>query len=326
MKQTAQLAAIAELVKNSKRIAIMGHIGGDTDCYGSAFGLAAALEKINKLVKVVSESEFPDTLDYLFFYYTGEVVTAVESVDLLILLDSSDVARLSNPEIAKNLKQAGVKTVLLDHHVHGDLQKFVDIAVSDDTACSTSEIVFQLIETMDIEIDKNIATCLLAGIVSDTSSFQNQNTTKECFAVASELMKRGARLASIVNHTFGGKEVDVLKVWGLAMERLTVDKQSGVVSTYLTHNDILSYGLSTEAISGIVNFLNSVKGARIVMLITEEEQGTIKVSLRTRDAHIDVARLTRQLGGGGHVKAAGFSFSGSLKILTGGDKSHIVIV
>lgn len=320
-----KLQEIAKLVSSAKTIAIMGHKNGDTDCYGSAFGLSAALTKLGKNVRVLAEKDFPDSLNYLFFYFQGDIVQDISGVDLLILIDSSDLNRVSDPTLAKRLKQAGSQVILIDHHTLGDLQQFADVSFTDTKACSTSEIVYKLLLELGVELDKNIATCLLAGIIGDTSSFQNQNTTKECFAVASELMKRGARLRSIINHTFGSQEVDVLKLWGLAMERLYVDKKHSVVSTYLTFDDIESYGLSADAVSGIVNFLNSVKGAKIVMLVTEEEKGTIKVSMRTRDEHVDVAKIARQLGGGGHVKAAGFSFPGSLKILTEGHNSHIVI-
>jgi phosphoesterase RecJ-like protein len=320
-----KLKEISELLSESRNIAIMGHKAGDSDCYGSAFALALALTKLGKNVSVITEESFPEALSFLFFYYNGDVVTSLSKTDLLFALDASDVGRLWNPELARKLKASGAKVVHLDHHQKGDFADFADISITRTSASATSEIVYDLITNLGIEIDKNIATCLLTGIIGDTSGFQNQNTSEESFAIASELMKRGARLKSIVDNTFGGKEVDVLKVWGLAMERLVIDKKYGVVSTYLTHEDIESYGLSIDAVSGIVNFLNSIKGARVVMLITEEDKGMIKVSLRTRDTYADVSAIARQLGGGGHVKAAGFTFPGTLKTLTQGSKSHIVI-
>jgi len=321
-----KLQEIAKAINSAKRVAIMGHKGGDTDCYGAAFGLASGLEKIGKRVEVVVEAEFPESLNFLFFYFSGDVVQTVHDADLLIIIDTPDLSRTADSGLVGRLKESSTKVVQLDHHILGDLAQFADLPFTDLAASSTSEIVLDLIDILEVEIDKNIATCLLSGIIGDTSSFQNQNTTKKSFAAASELMKRGARLTTIINHTFGGKEVDVLKVWGLAMERLVVDERHSVVSTYLTYEDIESYGLSADAISGIVNFLNQVKGAKVVMLITEEEKGIVKVSLRTRDDNVDVAKIARQLGGGGHVKAAGFSFPGSLKILTGTKNNHIVVV
>jgi phosphoesterase RecJ-like protein len=321
------LEIISNQIQNSHHIALMGHRGGDSDCYGAMFGLKLGLESLGKTVEIISTEDFPEGLSFLFYYFPGEIRGEyVPGVDLFIALDSSEVKRLVAPEIANTYKEDGTSIVHLDHHVPGDLEQFADSSYINMKVSSTSEIVYRLLVSLDVVFDKNMSTCLLAGIVGDTSSFQNQNTTGESFAIASELMKRGARLNSIIAHTFGGKEVDVLKIWGLAMERLQVDQTYGVVTTYLMLEDVREYGLSPEAVSGVVNFLNSIKGARVVALITEEEEGSIKVSLRTRDEHANVASIARQLGGGGHVKAAGFTFPGHLKMLTQGKNSSIVIV
>lgn len=321
-----KLTEIAKEINKASRIAIMGHKKGDTDCFGSAFALSSALQKTGKKVQVVAPEDFPESLAYLFFYFSGEIVQDVDSCDLLIITDSSDMARTLDPDLVLKLKEKGARIVLIDHHTKGDLVEYADVSFISEKISSSSEITYQLLVEMGLDIDKNIATCLLAGIIGDTTSFQNQNTTEDSFAVASDLMKKGARLPNIINNTFGGHEVDVLKLWGLAMERLKTDEKYGIVSTYLTYEDISNYGLSADATSGIVNFINSIKGARAIVLITEEEKGIIKVSLRTRDKDANVANIAKQLGGGGHVKAAAFSFPGSLKILTEGDNSHIVIV
>jgi phosphoesterase RecJ-like protein len=131
-------------------------------------------------------------------------------------------------------------------------------------------------------------------------------------------MAHGARLKIINKNLFGSKDVDVLKLWGLAMNRLYHNKKWGVVSTYLSNKDIQECGISVEALSGIINFLNSVKGARMIVLITEEEAGKIKVSFRTRDERVNVARLAAAFGGGGHNKAAAFKLSGKLNINNNG--------
>jgi len=321
------LTEIATALGSAQRVALMGHHGGDSDCFGAMFGLKLGLESLGKQVEIISPEDFPESLSYLFYYFPGSVDTKyVPNRDLLMLVDTSEVNRLEAPEIFTKYKDEGVGLALLDHHVHGGLQEIVDYAHVDTAVSSTSELAYQLLSELKVNIDKNMATCLLAGIIGDTSSFQNQNTTEASFAVASELMRKGARLNNIVSNTFGGKDVDVLKIWGIAMDRLWFDKKYGIVTTYLTLGDIKGFGLSSEAVKGIINYLNSIKGAKIVMLITEEEEGVIKVSLRTRDEHVNVAELAKNFGGGGHVKAAGFSFPGSLKTLTEGVNNHIVIV
>ncbi len=303
---------ICKAVKKSKKVAIMGHKDGDGDYYGSAFALSLGLEKIGKHNYIVSNEDLPDNLEFLFSFYNGEISSVLESdVDLLIVLDCSDKKRTVMPEVVDLFKLKEI--VLIDHHTKGDLLRLADVSWVNSSFCSASEMVFHLLKELDVEIDKNIATCLLTGIETDTSSFQNQNTTKECFFVASELMARGARLKTIISNTFGGKPIDNLKIWGLAIDRIRMNKRINAIISYLTYEDMKKYEISGEALSGIANFLNSIKGAKIFVFLTEEEKGIIRVSLRTRDDNVDVSVLAKLLGGGGHVKASGFTVHGSIK-------------
>ncbi len=305
--------AVANSLRNSARVVIMGHKRGDVDCFGSSFALAMALELLGKEVEIVSDESYPENLEFLFFYFTGKLSpVASEGFDTFVILDTSDVARTVNPALAAKYLKLAKNTVYIDHHTQGDLEAQVATALRDEHVSSTSELVYEVICELGVEFDKNIATLLLAGIVADTSSFQNQSTTKVSLEVAAELLKKGARQKAIMAQLFGSSEVDALKLWGLAMKRLHLNKKYQAVSTYLTYEDITSCGISGDAISGIVNYLNQVKGAKMVVLVTEEEPGMVKVSFRTRDEGMDVAKLARQLGGGGHVKASGLTFTGSI--------------
>lgn len=291
----------------------MGHKQGDVDSYGATFALAMCLESLGIQVEVISGEKFPDNLDFLLNYFTGSVVPKAEhSFDTFVILDTSDLERTVDSSLATQYLKQAKDSIYIDHHTKGDLSEMVSVSLRDETVSSTSELIFEVITDLGVTIDKNIASLLLAGIIADTSSFQNQNTTERALTVASELLKKGARQKTIVSQIFGGSEVDALKLWGLAMDRLNLNKSHGVVSTYLTNEDITSCGISGDAVSGIVNYLNQIAGARMVMLVTEEDEGQIKVSFRTRDDSVDVAAFARQLGGGGHVKASGLSFAGSL--------------
>ncbi len=291
----------------------MGHKRGDVDCFGASFALAMALEALGKEVEIVSTEKYPESLEFLFYYYTGEIAEAAhEGFDTFVVLDTSDVSRAVDPDLAHKYLEAAQNSVYIDHHTAGDLEQLATVSWRDESVSSTSELVYEVIRELGVEVDKNIATLLLAGIVADTSSFQNQSTTQHSLEVAAELLKRGARQKAVMAQLFGGSEVDVLKLWGLAMKRLNLNKKYHAASTYLTYDDIASCGISGDAMSGIVNYLNQVKGAKLVVLVTEEEPGLMKVSFRTRDEAMDVARLARQLGGGGHVKASGLTFAGSI--------------
>jgi len=107
------------------------------------------------------------------------------------------------------------------------------------------------------------------------------------------------------------KEIDVVKVYGLALERLIFNKEYQTVTSFITEKDLLDHNLGREAVSGIANYLNSIGGASIVFLIYADGNGKIEVSLRTRSELVDVQVLAKFLGGGGHKKASGFTTSGS---------------
>jgi bifunctional oligoribonuclease and PAP phosphatase NrnA len=306
-------AAITKILLQADRVVIMGHKRGDVDCYGSSFALSMALTAIGKDSEIISDEKYPSNLDFLFNYFSGAVVpVATHKFDTFVILDTSDLDRTAVPALATDYLESAEQLVLVDHHTKGDLTESISNSLCMEDVSSTSELVFEIIQAMGVEIDKNIASLLLAGIIADTSSFQNQNTTGRSLEISSELLKYGARKKTIISQLFGGSEVDALKLWGLAMGRLNLNKKYGAVSSYLTYEDISSCGISGDAISGIVNYLNQVEGAKMIVLVTEEEKGQIKVSFRTRDNNMDVSSLARQLGGGGHVKASGLTFDGTI--------------
>lgn len=307
------IEAVSSALHQANSIWIIGHKNGDADCYGSAFALSIALRKLGKRAVVISPEKYPENLDFLLYYYDGKIVSEADfSPEVLVVVDTSDINRAVAPNVINEQLNSAAKLLYIDHHTKGDIEDLFNVGIRDEKASSTSELIYKIVTNLGVIIDKNIASLLLAGILADTSSFQNQNTTHDSLEISADLLKKGARKKAIVSQLFGGSEADALKLWGLAMSRLNFNRRYKVASTFLTYDDIVSCGISGEAISGIVNYLNQIKDAKIVLLATEEERGVIKVSLRTRDDSVDVAALARQIGGGGHIKASGVSFPGIL--------------
>jgi phosphoesterase RecJ-like protein len=304
---------IAQIITQSQSIVIMGHVSGDGDSFGSAIGLKLALEKIGKKAEVVAEDGLPLHLEFLYEYFNFPIRDCFQAdCDLIVGVDWSEVQRAACSEMVKEAQKSGIKVAIVDHHTAGRFIEKADCAWVDPKACATAELVMELIQELNIPIDKNIATALMTGIETDTSSFQNQNTTNSCFLAGSTLMRYGARLQNIKKGINADRTVEVLKLWGIALSRLSFSDKYKAAITYLTYQDAVNLGLSTKSINGPTNFLNSIKGAKIVLMMTEEEPGMIKVSLRTRDEHVDVSKLARLVGGGGHVKASAFRFAGDI--------------
>ncbi|MDD5693401.1 MAG: DHH family phosphoesterase [Patescibacteria group bacterium] len=312
-KNKAQI--VDNIIRKSKNIALMGHRDGDGDCYGAMIGLYLSLIKLGKNVQIYSENDLPDSLQFLRennqIIFTNKYQ---EEIDCFVILDTSDKNIISVPSVAdKYFSDKRVTSILLDHHERGELAANVDCAWVEQKYCSTAELVFDLIKGMEIDIDSEIATALLTGIDTDTSSFQTQNTTSEAFASASYLIDKGARLYDIVQNTYFNNTVDSLKIRALVIDRLVVNRKYNVAMSYLLNEDFRN--LCSEEASrmiGQANFLNTLKSKKMIIFMSEIESGVVRVSLRTRDHKVDVSKFAKALGGGGHVKAAGFLIKGHL--------------
>ena len=156
--------------------------------------------------------------------------------------------------------------------------------------------------------------------MTDTGGFQNSATTPSAISVASELMNKGANMQHISKFALDQRPVNTLKLWGRALQRLKINKKNKIISTVITRQDLIECNANETEMEGVANFLNELDQAQngVVMVLTEREPGKIKGSLRTTNPLIDVAKLAKILGGGGHKKAAGFSINGTLKENNGG--------
>lgn len=311
---------IIQIIKNLKNIALIGHRDGDGDCYGALIGLYLALEKIGKNVRIYSERELPESFQFLIENRQVKFIDNYwKKADCLIIADTSGRNIISIPEVAdKHLSDGDTASILIDHHEKGELVNHVNYAWVDQKYCSASELVLELVKGLKVNIDSEIATALLTGIDTDTTSFQTQNTTSRAFASASYLMDRGAKLYDIVQNNYFNHTIDSLRVRALVIDRLVINRKHGVAVSYLLNEDF--NGASIEGASRMIsqaNFLNTIKGVKMIIFMSEIELGTIRVSLRTRDHEVDVSQIAKTLGGGGHIKAAGFLFNGHMRVNNG---------
>lgn len=313
---------ILKTIIAAKKIAIIGHVNPDADCFCSMAALKMGLERMGKKAELIF-GPLPDHLTFLNEFINFSFDTSVdESSDLLIILDTPDEDRTSQPEIVEKFRKADAKIIQIDHHVEGTLSDCVEVSWSSTEFCAACEMVFYLLSELGVKIDKQVASLLLTGIMADTGGFQHQNTSADCFAVASKLMQFGARHEKIAKGLSSSYSVETLKLWGIALDRLNCDKKTGVASTFLTFEDAANLGLNDASFSGVVNFLNQIQGAKLVVFMAEEKSGLVRVSLRTRDEDIDVSRVAVYFGGGGHVKAAGFPLEGKIEKV---NSNHAII-
>lgn len=159
-------------------------------------------------------------------------------------------------------------------------------------------------------IGEHAAECLLTGITGDTGNFTNAATTEKSFAIAADLIWRGANFFQIIQRLFSVEEsINTLRLWGTIFERLTYNPNYAIAISSVLQKDLALCNAHEESVEVVANFLNYISGIKAGILIKERPDGTFKVSLRSTMPGIDVSRLAKLLGGGGHPKAAGFSIN-----------------
>ncbi len=301
-------------LRAAKRVALVCHRKPDGDAIGSTLGLAGSLALRGTNVALVCVDPVPS--HYHFLPGTESFRrTLPKSADAVVVLDC---ARDSMTGFTTDQLRAVGPIISVDHHPRGPKDESVRIGVYDQRASSAAEIVYHCLHELGWPIDRDVATALLTGIITDTSAFQNSATTAATLRTAAQLMRRGGRLKEIMRECYYSSSVPKLRLWGMAMSRIEHDQHTGVASTVITADDLKEAGAHPDDLEGLVNFLNSVPGVPAVLLLTDLHDGQIKGSLRTREEDVDVSHLAGLLGGGGHTKAAGFTVKGRLSRVADG--------
>lgn len=242
--------------------------------------------------------------------------------DLIITLDSGDTKQLGNMYTDNFDLFESVPVINIDHHVSNT--QFGDVNVVDFKSCSTTELIYRLSHILSPKsniLDANIATLLLAGMLTDTGSFQHSNTTPASLDIAAELIEIGARHQDIVKHLFKTKSLATLRVWGRVLTKLQNDPIYRIVWSSVSKNDLEETQAHSDETNGLIDeLMATTPGTELVLLVKEREDNIISTSVRSSGPEVDSVAFTAVFGGGGHKQAAGF------KIRERGGKSFDEIV
>ncbi|MBI3626860.1 bifunctional oligoribonuclease/PAP phosphatase NrnA [Candidatus Uhrbacteria bacterium] len=289
----------------------------DGDSIGSTLAFSAYLTSLKKSHKIFCRLSVPASL--VFMPGSEKIETDLKSLspekfDCVIVFDAGD---LKYAGIIKYLESAEPRpyVINIDHHTYNEM--FGDLNVINAAASSTTQVLYDYFQTNRIQVTKDMATCLLVGILTDTGGFSNPATTLESLDISAELVKRGVRFNKIAAQTLKNKSIKSLRLWGEALMRLRLNKELGIATTVILQDDLKNFDTDEDSVEGIANFLNNLNGVKAVIVLKELEGGKIKGSLRTSRADTDVSRLAVAMGGGGHQKAAGFKVD--LKLLKDGN-------
>ncbi|HJN62401.1 MAG TPA: bifunctional oligoribonuclease/PAP phosphatase NrnA [Candidatus Parcubacteria bacterium] len=304
---THQFSLVNKSLKRAKNVLITSHENPDADAVGSLLALNSAFLKLNiKSVCYLSDQPSP-SLNFLPHFF--DIKNSLDSMnfDLLFCLDYGDFKRLKLPNSFHKKPM-----ITFDHH-RGEQEGFVKIIRPDFS--STAELIYYFLKEAKIEIDKPIATCLLAGIVSDTGIFSHISTSAQTMKVASDLLIKGAPLTKIIRQELIPRYGTLNnKIWGQVLSRVKFEKQKGLAYSSLTYENLKEQSINSLNLTGVASTISTIFPANLSLFLVEYEKGKIRGSLRSepfRGKRVD--SIARIMGGGGHPYAAGFKCDGTIE-------------
>ena len=296
---------LSDILKDVKSVGITGHIRPDGDCTGSVLAL------YNYIVENMPETDIDLYLEQpgSEFYYLKNIdkiknTPEDKKYDVFFVLDCSSLDRIE-PFIS--CFNNASKTVCIDHHVSNT--GFTDLSKIEPQASSACEVLYG---TMDADkISRNVAECIYTGIIHDTGVFKYSCTSKKTMEIAGEMMEKGIDYSDIIDNTFYKKTYVQNQILGRALLESVLFYDGKCIFTTVTTDEMEFYGVTGRELGGIVEQLRLTDGVEVAIFLYQTGEEEYKVSLRSKKK-IDVAAIATQFGGGGHVRAAGYTAKGSV--------------
>lgn len=309
------IQTILQQLKKSKRVVLASHANPDGDAIGALLAMAIALERQGCEVTLYNESSIPAVYRFLpAVERIQKQLSDVARFDTAIILDCGDLGRIG--AAAEAIGQVPV-IINIDHHTTNT--RFGHYQIVDVEACATSEIVYRLIQHMEIDIDAAMATAIYTGILTDTGSFRFSNTNQTAFSICGAMVAAGVKPSAVAQHVYGTYSLGRIKLLNLALDSIEISNNGHLSIMTVTQEMLDDTGTQPEDADGLINYARRIRDVKVAALIHELENGSRRpgkrkkfhVSLRS-DGSVDVSRIATSFGGGGHAGAAGFSVEASL--------------
>lgn len=292
------LDEIKREINKAQDILIVTHESPDGDAIGSSLAMNLVLKKLGKNVDVV----IPKCPKVYKFLPSSEDIKlegkADEPYDLAIALDCADLQRLNG--FAKWFEDAKVK-ISIDHHQSNKM--FADYNYVDPVAPACAQILITIINSLGVEIDKEIGTCIIAGIITDTGGFKYESVTAETFEFAARLLNAGVNISDTYKKLFQNRTISNFKLSKLVMDRMEFLEDGRIAFSYITLKDEEKVEAQSGDHEGLVDIGKEIEGVEVSVFLREKEKG-FKASLRANN-YLNVSDVCMVFGGGGHPRAAG---------------------
>jgi phosphoesterase RecJ-like protein len=299
------LAAVAEVLAAATSIGVVGHVGPDGDALGSMVGLARSARLAGKEAVASFDEPFVVPTE-MSFLDTSVLVPPREfprDLDVAVVVDTSVRGRVGS--LASAMEKAD-KLAVIDHHISDGL--WGDVVAIDASAGATTELVHELLGILGWPIDKEVATALYTGLVTDTGRFQYSSTSSRTHDIASDLLDHGVETDIIGQKLFEEASFGYYEVVSRVLGRSVLDEDHTFVWSIMEPDDLDAAGIAYHETDGLIDLVRMARGTEVACLLKRKQAGVIKGSLRSR-GRVDVAAIARSFDGGGHHNAAGFTSS-----------------
>jgi len=306
---TASRQEVLDEIVSGERFLLVTHENPDGDALGSLIAMRGALAELGKdVVMFLPASELPLPYEYAFLPLDGLVTELPDDLEerTIVFLDCGNIDR--NP--VAGAESDGAHVLNIDHH--HDNTRFGTVNHVDDEASCTAEIVWQLMGALGLRASGLVADALYVGLVTDTGRFMYDNTGTQAHLMAADLIEAGVDVHGIYRHLYEGMPEGKLRLLARALTSAQRFDDGRLTLSWLSEEDFTSSGAEESFSEGVIDHLRSVEGTKVAALVrhkmgAETPAGTRKVSLRATDDDVDVSRIARAGGGGGHRRAAGFT-------------------
>ena len=308
------LTSAAGLLREKDNILILTHRNPDGDTLGSGFALLRTLKNMGKRVRLQNNDPIPKKYDYLY-----EGIESDEfDPDFVVSVDVAE-RRLLGDDL--NEKYGDKVDLSVDHHESSRL--FAKETYCEQDSASCCELIYLLVEAMGTPVTKEIADCIYTGMSTDTGCFKYSNVTPRTHEIAARLIETGADHSRINVRMFETKTMGDFMLQKMCLDTLEVFGDGKVAVISVTKDMLSECGVDKSALDAIKPLTRQIEGVEIGITVKEESDGKAGVSVRTGE-NFDAAAICAHFGGGGHVRAAGCEFKGTVEYAKETVKKYLI--
>ena len=300
------LDEILKQIQKAEKIVILTHESPDGDAVGSSLAMKLIVEKLEKTADVI----IPEYSRLFNFLPSAEAImtdSEIKNYDLAISVDCATFKRMAKKEYFENAKS----TIVIDHH--GSNTMYGDLNYVNPASPACCEVLAGMLKYYEIDITKDIGTCLMTGIITDTGGFRHVGITPETFEFTADLIRLGVDVPDIYKRTLNTKTRANFELSKRVMDRMEILEDGKVTFTYMNKKDEEEVGAEPGDHEGLVEIGRDIEGVEVSIFIRQKEnEDAYKISMRSGNK-VNVSDICFLFGGGGHPRAAGALIQGNVE-------------